>query len=110
MTSSVDTFPSIDQIQAVRTYIKETWKTLTRSQEHILEAARDPKFHGEIDRCPVYVSPQEDRDAIEAHLQQILSPEEWSQIDLRTLPAEVGTIEQHGLLYLPHDYVVPGGR
>ncbi|MBD2091628.1 alpha,alpha-trehalase [Microcoleus sp. FACHB-1515] len=107
---SVESLPSIAQIQAVRRYIKATWKTLTRSQEHILDAARDPKFHAEIDRYPVYVSPQEDRDAIEQHLQQILPPEEWRQIDLRTLPAEVGMIEQHGLLYLPHDYVVPGGR
>jgi alpha,alpha-trehalase len=102
--------PTPQQIQAVRAYIKAIWQTLTRSQEHILEAARDPKFHTGIDRWPVYVSPQEDRAAIEQRLQSILAPEEWAQIDLRTLPAEVSMIEQHGLLYLPHDYVVPGGR
>jgi alpha,alpha-trehalase len=31
-------------------------------------------------------------------------------LKFRTLPAEVEQIEEHGLLYLPHEYVVPGGR
>ena len=29
---------------------------------------------------------------------------------MRILPTEVDLITEHGLLYLPHSYVVPGGR
>ena len=35
-------FPSHQQIEAVKDYIKKTWKTLTRSPQKIVEAARDP--------------------------------------------------------------------
>jgi alpha,alpha-trehalase len=108
---SPEAFPSAEQIQAVRDYIKQTWKTLSRSQEHILEAARDSKVeHEEGKPWLVYISPQEDRDRIEQALQQVISSEEWRSIEIRTLPAEVSQIEEHGLLYLPHPYVVPGGR
>ena len=31
-------------------------------------------------------------------------------IEIRTLPRDVLSIREHGLLYLPHPYVVPGGR
>ena len=58
----------------------------------------------------VYVSPREDFDRIRASLQQVLTAEELQQLELRVLPTEVDLIEEHGLLYLPHPYVVPGGR
>ena len=32
------------------------------------------------------------------------------QVEIRTLPRDVLSIREHGLLYLPHPYVVPGGR
>ena len=32
------------------------------------------------------------------------------QIEIRTLPRDVLSIREHGLLYLPRPYVVPGGR
>lgn len=100
-----------EQIQAVKIYIKQTWKTLYRSHQHLLQAARDPKLeHAEGQPYLVYISPQEDRDSIERSLKQTLSEQEWSQIELRVFPAEIGLIEEHGLLYLPHPYVVPGGR
>ena len=102
---------SLEQITAVKTYIKQTWKTLSRSLEHILEAAKDAK----IDHVPgqpwlIYISPKEDRDAVERSLQKVISPEEFANVELRVLPDEVEQIQEHGLLYLPHDYVVPGGR
>ncbi|MGQ4650363.1 trehalase family glycosidase [Lyngbya aestuarii] len=104
-------FPSKAQIQAVRAYIKQSWQTLTRSHEHILEAARDPKIdHIPGTPCLIYISPQEDRSSIEQSLQKVISPEEFKQIEIRTLPAEFEQIQEHGLLYLPHTYVVPGGR
>ncbi|WP_404783481.1 trehalase family glycosidase [Altericista sp. CCNU0014] len=106
-----ETFPQPDRIQAVKTYIKQTWQTLYRSHQHLLEAARDPKLeHPEGQPYLVYISPQEDKNCIEQTLKSTLSAEEWSQIELRVLPAETELIEPHGLLYLPHPYIVPGGR
>lgn len=102
--------PNATDINKVKTYIKHTWKTLTRSPKDLLAAARDPKIeHESAQRWLVYVSPQEDLERIKTSLQQILA-EAWQQIELRVLPAEVESIEEHGLLYLPHPYVVPGGR
>lgn len=104
-------FPTADQIQAVKNYIKQTWKTLYRSHEHILQAARDPKLEQPLSTKPlVYISPAEDKATIEKSLQSVLSNQEWSQIEVRVLPAEAEQIEEHGLLYLPYSYVVPGGR
>ena len=99
------------ELDAVRRYIKQTWKTLTRNHNHLLDAAQDPKLdHVAGTPWLIYISPQEDFDQIETTLRQALSAEEFEQIELRVLPAEVEMIEEHGLLYLPHEYVVPGGR
>lgn len=115
MTSQVSLqikeLPTQEQIEAVRAYIKETWNTLTRSESHILDSAQDSK----IDHLPgtpwlVYASPQEELSKVETSLRQALTPEEFKQIELRVLPAEYDQIQEHGLLYLPHDYIVPGGR
>lgn len=106
-----NSLPSQQELEAVRNYIKQTWKTLTRNQTHLLDAAKDSK----IDHVPgtpwlIYISPQEDFAEIKSTLSKVLSAEELAQIELRVLPAEVEQIEEHGLLYLPHEYVVPGGR
>ena len=99
------------QVKSVRAYIKQSWQTLTRSLSHVLEAARDEKVeHFAGKRWPVYISPQEDPDTVENALLTVLGQDEFAQIDLRVLPADYDQIEEHGLLYLPHDYVVPGGR
>ena len=99
------------QVKSVRAYIKQSWQTLSRSLSHILAAARDEKVeHSAGKRWPVYISPQEDRYTVENALLEVLSQEEFEQIDLRVLPADYDHIEEHGLLYLPHEYVVPGGR
>lgn len=99
------------KIEQIKTYIKDTWKTLTRSQKDLLAAAKDPKMDHEANRpWLVYVSPQEDIERIRTNIQQIIPQEEFSQIELRILPGEADSIEEHGLLYLPYPYVVPGGR
>lgn len=109
--SPLQRLPKSTNIEKVRAYIKQTWKTLTRSQKDLLIAAKDPKVDHESARSwLVYVSPQEDIERVKTSLQQVLTPEEWQQLELRVLPAEVESIEEHGLLYLPHSYVVPGGR
>lgn len=73
-------------------YILENWKVLSRSHDDLVEAARDPKIEGP---GVVYISALEDRARVEAEL----------GVPVRVLPAE-----EPGLLYLPHPYVVPGGR
>ncbi|MGP1382561.1 MAG: trehalase family glycosidase [Thainema sp.] len=111
ISTSTSLLPPSEDIEAVRDYIKRTWKTLTRSTEHILAAAKDSKVdHERNTRWPVYISIKEDIERVRNHLKQVLPPSEFSRIDLRVLPAEIDQIEEHGLLYLPHDYVVPGGR
>ncbi|HIK46396.1 MAG TPA: alpha,alpha-trehalase [Leptolyngbyaceae cyanobacterium M65_K2018_010] len=99
------------RVNAVRTYIKDSWPTLSRSLRHVLQAAQDEKVdHPPGAPWPVYISAQEDFYTVADALLAVLSPEEFAQIDLRVLPADYDQITDHGLLYLPHDYVVPGGR
>lgn len=104
-------FPTSQQIRAMRAYIKDTWTTLYRSHEHLLDAAQDPKMnHQEGESWLVYVSLREDVEEIRKTLKQSLSRKDFEQIDLQVLPAEPEQVRRHGLLYLPHPYIVPGGR
>ncbi len=103
-------YPSGDRIQAVRTYIKHTWATLRRGHDHILTAAKDSKVeHVTGQRWPVYISQKENAEHIEQTLKGTIA-EEYQRIRLEVLPDDIDSIEDHGLLYLPGDYVVPGGR
>jgi alpha,alpha-trehalase len=102
---------SAPSLRAVREYISRTWTTLTRSTHDLPRAARDPKLHLDpAQPSPVYVSRQEDSAEIHKRLESVLTPEELKSIQLRTLPTRSEEIREHGLLYLPHSYVVPGGR
>lgn len=58
----------------------------------------------------MYISAKEEQAQVEKSLRQVISTEEFNSIEIRTLPAEISAIQEHGLLYLPHHYVVPGGR
>ena len=103
-------YPCAERIEAVRRYIKETWQTLRRGHDHILTAARDSKVeHNAGASWPVYISQKEDPKAVEQTLRQTIASE-FERIRLEVLPECPSEIEDHGLLYLPGDYVVPGGR
>jgi alpha,alpha-trehalase len=100
----------------ITSYIEDSWSFLERSSEHLVEAAADPKL-GERQRYPVFLAADEDLERVRAELASTLGAEGVERIELRVLPADVksrpqldGGIEAHGLLYLPHPYVVPGGR
>ena len=96
------------QLRAIQNYIQQTWKTLTRSNKQIAAAAADPKFPVPAGgRWPVYVSRNEDLSAVQDKLRREMAPTDYKKIDVRQLPDNVS---QHGLLYLPLPYVVPGGR
>ena len=102
---------SAEQLRAIQKYIKQSWQTLTRSSAQLAEAAPDPKFKVPAGgRWPVYVSRQENIKRIEQSLRAQMPAADFAQIQLRQLPENPMDIKEHGLLYLPYPYVVPGGR
>jgi alpha,alpha-trehalase len=100
-----------ERLAPVLDYIKKSWGTLTRSNAGLAVAARDPKMpRPPAGPFPVYLSRKEDRARVEAALAAVLPAAERAKIELRTLPEGPLAADQHGLLYLPRPYVVPGGR
>src|SRR5215207_8071213 len=60
---------SSDQLQSIRRYIKQGWRTLMRSNARLADAAVDPKFRRASDsRWPIYVSRKENIKQIEQTL------------------------------------------
>jgi alpha,alpha-trehalase len=103
--------PSAARLAALERYIERSWATLTRSTRDLPEAARDPKMpRPPGEPWPVYVARTEDRARLAAGLRAALGPERMAAIELRTLPDRPLDMHEHGLLYLPRPYIVPGGR
>jgi alpha,alpha-trehalase len=97
------------QLQETRTYIKHLWRVLERSNRALLKSAIDPKL-GQTGPLALYIARDEDPQKIAASLRRQLTPAEMKRVDIRRLPEDPSTIGEAGLLYLPHPYVVPGGR
>lgn len=97
-------------IARLRYHIHGMWGTLTRSPKNLKTALADPKwaFPGQLPR--LYIGPQEHPERIRKRLEKSLGENILAEIDLRVLPAESREIKDHGLLFLPGRYVVPGGR
>jgi alpha,alpha-trehalase len=94
----------------ILTYIHQTWATLTRSHQDLAAAAIDPKLRPSAERrWPVYV-PEGDFEKAAAQIRREMKPTDFAKIELRSLPQTPEQILEHGLLYLPRPYVVPGGR
>ncbi|MDQ3486196.1 MAG: alpha,alpha-trehalase [Acidobacteriota bacterium] len=103
--------PPDAQIAEVRKYIKTGWSTLARSNRDLPTAAKDPKMtRPPGSPWPVYVSRREDLARVTRQVGQVLNQKELDTIALKTLPEDPTKITDHGLLYLPRPYVVPGGR
>jgi alpha,alpha-trehalase len=100
---------SSEQLRAIQKYVKQSWHSLMRSNAQLAKAAPDPKFIAG-DRWPVYVSRDEDNKRIEQALRAQMTAEDFATIEIRRLPDKPAEIREHGLLYLPYPYVVPGGR
>jgi alpha,alpha-trehalase len=99
------------ELRIINDYISRSWHTLTRSNHDIAQAAVDPKFPLDPQQRPaIYVSAREDLNKIKSSLRAQVSAQDFAAIDVRQLPANPAEIKQQGLLYLPHPYVVPGGR
>jgi alpha,alpha-trehalase len=92
-------------------YIKSTWSVLTRSHQNLAEQAADPKFQVPSEgRWIVYVGRSEDAGQVKAKLSAEMAAAEFDKIEIRKLPEDASPLREQGLLYLPHPYVVPGGR
>jgi alpha,alpha-trehalase len=103
--------PNETRLQALRDYIDKSWTTLTRSNRDLLQALPDPKMPRKPgDPWLLYVSPRESRTRVRDELARVLGDDSLKQIEIRTLPRDPLAVREHGLLYLPHPYVVPGGR
>ena len=103
--------PDDSHLQRLRGYIKMSWTTLSRSIRDLPQALPDPK----IPRKPgqpwlLYISPRESRTRVHSELADVLDASAMKDIEIRTLPRNVLSIREHGLLYLPRPYIVPGGR
>ena len=101
-----------DRLDEVFAYIKTNWQILTRSNRELARSAYDPKFTepGTNARSIVYLPARENRAAVERDLRAQMSAQDFARLDLRGLPGDELSMHEHGLLYLPHPYVVPGGR
>lgn len=104
---------TFEQCRHLRLHVSEMWPRLTRSIRHAVEAAQDPKVGAVAPgshRWPLYISARENPKAIRHRLELSLSPAACELLEVRVLPGEPLEITEHGLLYLPDRYVVPGGR
>lgn len=82
-----------------RSYIHQSWKTLTRSNASLRDSAQDSKV---AQRGPITLWVAADEDA--ARIGKDL------KVKVRKLSELNSTTPESGLLYLPEPYVVPGGR
>jgi alpha,alpha-trehalase len=110
-TTYAQGLPDQALVQRLREYIKTNWTTLSRSNRDLPKALPDPKMPRRPGgRWLLYVAGDESRPRVEGELQGVLDGAAMRQIEIRTLPRDVLSIREHGLLYLPRPYVVPGGR
>jgi alpha,alpha-trehalase len=99
------------RLERLRAYIRAAWAPLTRTAADLPRAAEDPKVpHAAGAPWPVYLPRDENLDTVSAALARVLPARDLARIALRPLPRDPAAIREHGLLYLPRPYVVPGGR
>ncbi len=97
--------------QSVLAYIENSWTLLKRSQRDLLHFAIDPKFsQSDGHKYIVHIAPTENKEAIIAQLENTLSQENFAKVAINVLPENMQCNDCTGVLYLPHPYVVPGGR
>jgi len=111
MTMNVDVpYPDQAMQDRIRRYISQTWDDLTRDLSHPLAATADSKVaDGSDASILLYISAREDGARVQAEVRHRVG-DKAAKIEVRTLPPEASAIHEHGLLYLPGPYVVPGGR
>lgn len=58
----------------------------------------------------LYVPRSEAPNVIARRLRSEMAPSAFQHVRVAALPQDAAAVKEHGLLYLPHPYVVPGGR
>lgn len=85
----------------VLNYIENSWNLLLRDNNHWYESRIDTKL--DTQDFIIYLPKTE-------KIKEIRSKFKSKQIKFKYLPANFDHIKEHGLLYLPYPYIVPGGR
>jgi alpha,alpha-trehalase len=110
-TLHAQSLPDEALLGRVREYIKKSWTTLSRSNRDLLKALPDPKMPRKPDEpWLLYIAATEDKARVDSELRGVLGDEAMKRVEIRLLPRDVLSVREHGLLYLPRPYVVPGGR
>jgi len=93
-------------------YIEKQWLNLSVDNSQLLRVIPDDKVNNPSVFLPrLYISAQEKPETIKATLLKSLSQSDLNRIQIVPLPhQEQWNHLLPGLLYLPHPYVVPGGR
>lgn len=112
--------PDAEAAQKISSYIHRKWLELVRTHENFFQGVlADEKVPHKEDADPIlYVARTENLAAVKRHLQEVrkqllsASSSPIPEIEVRALPQNLADIahDEHGLLYLPYPYVVPGGR
>lgn len=111
MTANIPTFPSTGNIARMVHYIQSEWHGLGRGLRQVAQAVRDPKLGEEtLHSCPIYISSSEDLPRVQRIFEKSIGSEQMTSLRLKVLPTDTSRIDEHGLLFLPGRYVVPGGR
>jgi alpha,alpha-trehalase len=95
-------------VSQIERFIAQTWTTLRRSNASPLKSAADDKV-AQAGSTIIYVPRGLPAVKIAAQLRRELTASEFRVLSVLPLPEDAGAAEP-GLLYLPHPYVVPGGR
>ncbi|WP_370569517.1 trehalase family glycosidase [Legionella sp. MW5194] len=93
--------------EQVKAYVESTWDVLVRDTNQLDWSHADDKLNST--QTILYVSRRENLQHIKNRVAGT-SKSAKKPVIIRTLPEDVSHIQEHGLLYLPHPYVVPGGR
>ncbi|BCA96008.1 hypothetical protein TUM19329_23690 [Legionella antarctica] len=89
-------------------YIEKSWDTLTRNSKDLFLTNADEKLSEA--QSIIYLPAHENLVAIRDKITKNWQTKTTNRVIFKYLPKDVSTIKQHGLLYLPYPYVVPGGR
>jgi alpha,alpha-trehalase len=99
-------------IENTRQYIRQHWDTLTRTLRDITRSTEDEKLSASAfhNQKVLYIPQTESVDQVQHALKSALPEDQRGSVHVMPLPDSPAQIKRHSLLYLPHSFVVPGGR
>lgn len=101
----------VSDVNKVKKHINRTWKSLSRDFSDVLNTVNDPKVRGISHTRPMVLIPEtEDFDTAYNNIETYLTKKQMKSLRIETLNDNHCYTDPHAILYLPHSYVVPGGR